>query len=71
MSWRHGIPACEANERVEVWTHLGPNSWFAMIGRTSLYNGEVIIKIEDMLSGEWHQEPPVYTESDQVWRTLQ
>ena len=70
MTWRHGLPACESGERVEVWSRIGPNEWYRFIGVTSMHEGEVIIGLNDMETQDFHSAPPCPTESNQVWRVL-
>ena len=68
--WRHGLPAAESDERVEVWSQIGDENWYRYIGRTSLLDGEVIIRIADMETQDFHAAPPCPTEENIVWRTL-
>ena len=70
MTWRHGNVAVEANERVEVWRQHSDESWFTYVGTTSMYEGEVVIRPVDIETMEFHDKPPIPTESRQVWRTL-
>jgi hypothetical protein len=73
--WRYGVPAAEAQERVECWSRIGHGEgeqWYRFIGTTSMHDGEVIILIADMEVQDFHAAPPVPVPitSSQVWRVL-
>jgi len=71
MVWRHGMPACESGEKVEVWSQIGPENWFQYLGVTSMHDNEVIIRVADMEHQEFHKAPPCPTEAKIVWRVLE
>lgn len=68
--WRHGLPAAEAAEHVEVWQKIGLDNWYQFIGVTSMYENEVIIRVADMEHQEFHNGPPCQTEAKIVWRVI-
>ena len=69
-AWRHGPTAIESGERVEVW-RKNNDAWFHISGLTCMFEGDVIIRPDDVIEMGFADTPPVPTEADTIWRVLE